>query len=478
MASQHDVDSKGGALQSAALAPAQGSANGDCMQVESLIQGKGGVFSVAAPPIQSPADSGRKRSIVEHALASTLTSVESGVEHALASTLTRAKKLKGDLASTAKWAFRGGEVDELALRLMRGHCVFSRDWKSDLWLHLKNKQIFLSIFLCYPKHPFSRTERRNALLVSCLLAWGLECCFCIYWTSCDEHPELNFFQFFFEVLLLKIAISAVTNGLYDAVLEFGMTCACVQTGVPATLRDCCNALSSVQLAVQASGGVFVIFYGISTLWAKERETFAHDISVSIRELVIGKCVGLFVVTMLVETLGFMFGRRRHMKPDRDEDERLKVWRAPSPARFPFSLCGKTYQGEPPAAMWDHFIGEDKHYIDLPERAPTYDVSATVLCWTLYRESASDPLSIPRWFLSDMTKPPTRIQKWLRSDLNPRILGREDLWDHPDEHLPEWHPNFKGVKKSQVAPVPPPPGDEEVAGMAKKQPPSRPKDAWG
>ena len=119
----------------------------------------------------------------------------------------RALHLPLDLAKTASWAFKGGEVDELALRLMRGHCVFSRDWKSDLWLHLKNKQIFLSMFLCTPTHPFSKQERRSALLVSCVLAWGLECWFCALWSSCEEHPELNFFELFFQVSILLALVS-------------------------------------------------------------------------------------------------------------------------------------------------------------------------------------------------------------------------------------------------------------------------------
>jgi len=42
--------------------------------------------------------------------------------------------------------------------------VYSKNWKSDLWLHLKNKQIFISLFFAHPQHPFNRYERIAALV--------------------------------------------------------------------------------------------------------------------------------------------------------------------------------------------------------------------------------------------------------------------------------------------------------------------------
>ena len=94
---------------------------------------------------------------------------------------------------------------------MRGHAVFSRDWKSDLWLRLKNKHIFISVFLCHPNHPFTRAERRFALLVSCVLGFGLELFMCGMW-NCAPRQDLNLFEYFIEVQLLKIAIAGVING--------------------------------------------------------------------------------------------------------------------------------------------------------------------------------------------------------------------------------------------------------------------------
>jgi len=41
--------------------------------------------------------------------------------------------------------------------------VFSRNYYSDLWLHLKNKQIFLSLFFVHPKHPFSKVRQLESV---------------------------------------------------------------------------------------------------------------------------------------------------------------------------------------------------------------------------------------------------------------------------------------------------------------------------
>jgi hypothetical protein len=42
--------------------------------------------------------------------------------------------------------------------------------------------------------------------------------------------------------------------------------------------------------------------------------FWHYVGVTIRELCIGKFVGLFVVTFLIECLGFHFGRKSQVFP--------------------------------------------------------------------------------------------------------------------------------------------------------------------
>ena len=60
-------------------------------------------------------------------------------------------------------------------------------------------QIFISAFLVAPTHPFTRSERRKALFVSCVLAWALETWFCVLWTSCEEHPNLNIVELFLRV---------------------------------------------------------------------------------------------------------------------------------------------------------------------------------------------------------------------------------------------------------------------------------------
>ena len=52
--------------------------------------------------------------------------------------------------------------------------------------------------------------------MSCVLAWAMEFWFCAYWTSCTApytHPDYNIIELFANVLLIKIAVSAVTNGM-------------------------------------------------------------------------------------------------------------------------------------------------------------------------------------------------------------------------------------------------------------------------
>eukprot|EP00615_Pteridomonas_danica_P012061 CAMPEP_0114359918 /NCGR_PEP_ID=MMETSP0101-20121206/23400_1 /TAXON_ID=38822 ORGANISM="Pteridomonas danica, Strain PT" /NCGR_SAMPLE_ID=MMETSP0101 /ASSEMBLY_ACC=CAM_ASM_000211 /LENGTH=586 /DNA_ID=CAMNT_0001503747 /DNA_START=137 /DNA_END=1897 /DNA_ORIENTATION=- len=302
-------------------------------------------------------------------------------------------------------AFKQTEIDALALRLLRGHNVYSKSYKSDLWLHLKNKQIFLSLFLAHPQHPFNRAERISALVVSCLLAWGLEFWFCIYWTSCDEHPNMNFVEMFIKVLLLKIAISASLNGIYDAILEQAMTCACVQEGCPAGVKNGCEMLSLVQLIIQLGGGVLILALGALALAGDFRPygipgrsqgfedvQFFNFVLITIRELFIGKCVGLFVVTVLIECLGFHFGRLGQMKPPKSDEEARLKWNDETMV----GCCGVV---KPPQnTLWNRFIGEDLEMEDLPDYAPTYDVDVYICGKIMYSERADNPGQIPKWFL--------------------------------------------------------------------------------
>ena len=301
-------------------------------------------------------------------------------------------------------AFTSTTIGALPLRLLRGHVVYSRNWKSDLWLHLKNKQIFLSLFFVHEDHPFSKAERISAITVSCLLAWGLEFWFCVFWTSCDEHPDKNFVELFIHVLLLKIGVSAVTNGIYDAILEQAMTCACVQEGCPAVVKSGCEMCSFMALLVQAAGGGVLIFLGglaliggLESFGVAGRAEGLHDgafygfLMVTIRELIIGKCVGLFVVTMLVECLGFFARRKAQMKPPKSDTKARAAWETKS-----VSIFG--VEGPAPSYMWNRFIGKDIEVENLPDWAPTYDVQVFFFWKLAYEEKFMEPSKIPKWFV--------------------------------------------------------------------------------
>lgn len=277
------------------------------------------------------------------------------------------------------------EVPTLALRLLRGHTVFSQDWKSDLWLHMKNKQPFVSILLAHPKHPFRRRERIMALSVSCLLAWGMEAWFCRFWTSCQDHPEKDFITLFIQVLLFKIIVSAVINGVYDAVMELAFTCACVQTHHTDFVKNLAEKLSYVQFVLQLAIALAGLVAGFALIIL--RGSFvARDLITATREMVVGKIVGLLVVTMLLEFVGFFAGRRAQMKPS--GEEALRKWDAPTRG-----CCGT--DAPPPNQLWNKFIGPKNTFDDLPALAPTYDVNIWICGKAVYSERADNRAGIPR-----------------------------------------------------------------------------------
>ena len=196
---------------------------------------------------------------------------------------------------------------------------------------------------------------------------------CVLWKSCDDHDDMNFVLLFLTILLPKIAASAVLNGIYDAVLETFLTCPCVQEGCPKWLNRCCDGLSVVQLLIQTSAGVIVSLLALAALaWSVRKEdrdhTMVHYLMVAVRELIIGKFLGLFVVTMALDSLGFLKGRREQMKPARSDTQARQNWDNHQPKR-----CG----GRAPNSLWNKFIGSEKEVEDLPEVAPTYDIDVKI-----------------------------------------------------------------------------------------------------
>jgi hypothetical protein len=185
-----------------------------------------------------------------------------------------------------------------------------------------------------------------------------------------------------------------------------MTCACVQEGCPPYVKESCELLSVVALLVQTAGGVIIIMLGWLALSGALEGTWfdvpgrandsAHMISyttITIRELVIGKFFGLFVVTMLIECVGFFIDRKAQFKPRVIDFEAREKWNLPKDG-----CCG--HKSRPPNHLWNRFIGESFEVEDLPNFAPTYDFDVYFFHWLVYSERASEPHKIPKYFLDE------------------------------------------------------------------------------
>jgi len=259
----------------------------------------------------------------------------------------------------------------------------------------------------------------------------MEWWFCIKWTSCQEHPELDFVQLFIQVLIVKILVSAILGGVFDAMLEQAMTCGCVQEGCPHCVKNTCESLSLVQLAVQGAVGCVILFLGVVGLagmlyqygiegsdddGGPERGPHGpsgdhHDARVSedhttttdgfnaaffgyllitVRELLVGKAIGVFGITFAVESLGFLAGRKGHMKPPKADAAARAKWDAKV-----VNCLG--VESDAPSAMWNKYIGADVEPEDLEDWAPTYDLTVFACGRAVYRESAAAPSEIPKWF---------------------------------------------------------------------------------
>lgn len=69
-------------------------------------------------------------------------------------------------------------------------------------------------------------------------------------------------------------------GVYDAILEQAMTCACVQEGCPTAVKNGCELLSLVQLLIQLAGGILALLLGFFALmgeWGTGNQYMACDV---------------------------------------------------------------------------------------------------------------------------------------------------------------------------------------------------------
>lgn len=245
--------------------------------------------------------------------------------------------------------------EDLVLRMLKGHCVYSRHWRSDLWLHLKNKNIFLSQWLVHPHHPFTKWERHGLLLASFVLALGLEMIFCVHFESCADENQ-DFVSLFLnvsadvviattqspwlppsllppppfkQVIVWKILIGASMNGIYDALIENLVTCSCLIDRCSRGCFWCLECISGVAILGLIGFAVLVLLSGITLISTMKSESPAgHIMMMAVKELMIGKIVGLGVVTSSLDVVGFLVGRAAQMKPDPNDLGARKKWDEP------------------------------------------------------------------------------------------------------------------------------------------------------
>jgi hypothetical protein len=289
------------------------------------------------------------------------------------------------------WLFNEEVVEDVPLRLLKGHCVFSQSYTGDLWLHMKNKHLYLSLFLAHPRHPFSMRLRLMHAIVSWWLAWGVELWYCnIVRPDLCPGSGKSMIWMFFNVYIYKTIICGIGSGLYDASLEQALTCGCVQDGCPRIIRRCCFLLSYFECLLQFVVATIIIIEAFKFLLHIHADNgeFTLDVLITIKELLIGKLFGANVVAFLVEGLAFLLTRRAQMKPPVLNVEARKAWDEPRPP-----ICGLSFMPprERPSMLWNRFIGDDHEYADLPEKAPSYEIQVKCCRRVVYSEQGDAPV---------------------------------------------------------------------------------------
>lgn len=251
------------------------------------------------------------------------------------------------------------------------------------------------MYMAHPRHPFGRCDRFALYLASCIFAWALEFVFCACWRP-DICPGagLNFVELWLKFLVWKTLISAVTNGLYDFLLEQTMLCACVQDGCPRIVKCCCKGVGYMQLLIHYCVGLCFLGTSFLLLGSKhdnfKSDRWTGDLLITIRELIVGKILADIAVITLIESISFAIFRSSQMKPDTSNAKSNYKWNEPK--------CGGCCN--PRSHLWNKFIGSEVDFDCLPKLAPTYDVDVTpILCCeslTIYSEREAKPNAIP-WF---------------------------------------------------------------------------------
>ena len=132
-------------------------------------------------------------------------------------------------------------------------------------IFLKNEHIILSCFMAHPKHPFSPYNRTLAVLISCMISFGLEAAF--------SSIGILFGLETSTVFMYSMTVGAAAQATFDVSLKFLSTCPCVQTGFLSRfkcLRCCCMALGRFFFTACVCVGAMFTIIGLFVLQASQR----------------------------------------------------------------------------------------------------------------------------------------------------------------------------------------------------------------
>ena len=220
---------------------------------------------------------------------------------------------------------KGPPKDPLADRLSHGHVVYSKSWKSDLWLYLKNNHVFISIFLAHPRHIYTAIERRIVLLISLMLAAGLALFFGLMEILNPTSTT--------TVWVLNLVVGGGLQGIYDTLLGVSAKCGCVQD-MNKYIRCCCESIGRCAICVQFlfSFALFVAFLAtFNDALGKMKDSVSKcaetDESCAARgeeyteaqvlvplQFIAGKMKGWVLDSIVLASLQFWWARRSQLKP--------------------------------------------------------------------------------------------------------------------------------------------------------------------
>jgi len=199
--------------------------------------------------------------------------------------------------------------DPLADRISHDHVVFSKSWKSDLWLYLKNNHVFLSILLAHPKHIFTPIERRIVLLISLTFAAGLSCFFTVLESATSDGPSYSNTRA--HVWLLNLTIGGLLQGMYDTLLGVSASCKCVQ-GKNNIIKCCCECFGKCAICAQL---VFALIWFISCVILVNVQLAANGAARNdvLVQFIGGKMKGWVLDSIIFACLQFWWARRGQLK---------------------------------------------------------------------------------------------------------------------------------------------------------------------